>query len=72
MKSVWLALTLSALTFPTLAHANMSQDDVLRSLDDRYEQTADIAQKIWDWSELGYQEEKSSRLLKFIPSSTIK
>jgi len=33
-------------------------------IDARYDQTANIARKIWEWAEVGYQEEKSSSLLK--------
>lgn len=28
------------------------------------DRTAEVAQKLWDWAELGYQEERSSRLLQ--------
>jgi aminobenzoyl-glutamate utilization protein B len=37
---------------------------LLDTIDGRYDQTADIARKIWEWGEVGYQEEKASGLLK--------
>lgn len=49
------------------AHANdinTAREDVLNEIDSRYEQTADIARKIWEWAELGYQEDKGSALLQ--------
>ncbi len=33
-------------------------------LDGRYDQTADIAQQLWDFAEVGYQEERSTQLLQ--------
>lgn len=64
MKSLLLPLALSLTALPGIASANMSERDVLASIDARYDQTANIAKKIWDWSEVGYQEEKSSKLLQ--------
>jgi len=37
---------------------------VIDAVEARYEETADIARKIWEWGEVGYQEERSSALLK--------
>ena len=39
-------------------------DKVQQSLKDKKEQYGDIAHQIWEWAELGYQEEKSSTLLQ--------
>lgn len=64
MKSLLLPLALTFAALPGIATANMSEADVLASIEARYDQTADIAKKIWDWSEVGYQEEKSSGLLQ--------
>ncbi|NNC37010.1 MAG: amidohydrolase [Hyphomonadaceae bacterium] len=62
ITTLCLSLALSA---PALAHdKDADHADVLDQIDRRYEQTADIARKIWEWSEVGYQEEKSSGLLK--------
>jgi len=33
-------------------------------VESRYEETASVAQSLWDWAEVGYQEEKSSKLLR--------
>ncbi|MEM8773052.1 MAG: amidohydrolase [Pseudomonadota bacterium] len=38
--------------------------DVMTRIDSRYDQTADIARKLWEWAEVGYQEERSSKLLQ--------
>ncbi|MEO1336971.1 MAG: hypothetical protein AAFV29_15095, partial [Myxococcota bacterium] len=37
---------------------------VLAFVDGRYAQTAAMAQQLWKWAELGYQETKSSKLLQ--------
>ncbi len=57
-------LLLSALIFgfaPLTAQAQ--HEDLISRIDDRYDQTAEIARKLWEWAEVGYQEEQSSRLL---------
>ena len=41
-----------------------SDEAVMTRIDGRYDQTADIAQKLWEWAEVGYQEERSSALLQ--------
>jgi len=50
------------------AHSSAEYDaqqlDVISQIDSNYDRTADIARKIWEWSEVGYQEEKASKLLK--------
>ncbi|MBT8473167.1 MAG: amidohydrolase [Marinicaulis sp.] len=51
-----------AIFFSTAASAQ--NEDVLSRIDGRYDQTADIARKLWEWAEVGYQETKSSGLLK--------
>ena len=38
--------------------------DVLVYVDSRYEQTATLARKLWEFAEVGYQEVKSSALIK--------
>lgn len=61
-----LTLVLALLATPTAAHAEDSEarSEILAGIDERYDQTADTARKIWEWAEVGYQEEKSSGLLK--------
>lgn len=58
-------LCLSATAFlllPVLAAAQTF--DVRSFVDERYNETARIAQSLWDYAEVGYQEEKSSALLQ--------
>ncbi len=56
-----LAATLFAL--PVCAGA-AEADDVMRFVDSRYEQTAALARDLWEFAEVGYQEVKSSALIK--------
>lgn len=42
---------------------NAQHEAIMSRIDDRYDQTADIARKLWEWAEVGYQEEKSAGLL---------
>ena len=67
MKATYLLLSLGfTLALPVMASAHDKRSDyadVLDAIDSRYEQTADIARKIWEWGEVGYQEEKASGLL---------
>ena len=55
------AVCVSALSFATNAAA---QIDILQFLDARYSATAEMASTLWDYAEVGYQEEKSSALLQ--------
>ena len=41
-----------------------AQEDVMNQLDARSGEYADIALQIWDWAEMGYQEEQSAALLQ--------
>lgn len=52
--------------FPYCSYAinPIDQKNTLHFLDQRYEQTANIAKALWDYAEVGYQEEQSSRLLQ--------
>ena len=56
------AALLIALVIPFAASAQ--ETDVARFLDSRYDQTARIAKTLWEYAEVGYQEEKSSALLQ--------
>jgi aminobenzoyl-glutamate utilization protein B len=60
MKRLLLSAMLAAA--PVVAHAQ--NEDVMTRIDGRYDQTADIARKLWEWAEVGYQEERSSALLQ--------
>lgn len=51
--------------FVALPHfASAQQQEMMTRIDSRYDQTASIARQIWEWAEVGYQEEKSSALLQ--------
>lgn len=39
-------------------------DAVLSGIDANYDTNSDIARKLWEWAEVGYQEERSSQLLQ--------
>jgi len=56
------ASLLIALTLPLAVVAQ--EPDIAKFVDSRYEETARIAQTLWDYAEVGYQEEKSSALLQ--------
>lgn len=43
--------------------ANAQHEAIMSRIDDRYDLTADIARKLWEWAEVGYQEERSAGLL---------
>ncbi|VAV99667.1 Aminobenzoyl-glutamate utilization protein B [hydrothermal vent metagenome] len=66
MKQI--ACTLSIIGTIAVSAPAIAQDqreaETLAAIDARYDKTADTARKIWEWAELGYQEEKSSGLLK--------
>lgn len=59
MKRMILSAALAVL--PVTAHAQ--NEEVMSRIDGRYDQTANIARQIWEWAEVGYQEEKASGLL---------
>lgn len=65
MKSVLLA---TAFALPGLAHAQALPDAqrsaIVANVDQRAPTLASTAKTIWDWSEVGYQEVKSSNLLQ--------
>ena len=44
--------------------AQKTKVDALKSIDTKADAYGDIALQIWDWAEMGYQEEKSSALLQ--------
>lgn len=58
------------LTFITLlaclsaAHAQPAKEDIIKAIDSKYDAYASMAHKIWEFAEVGYQEEKSSALLQ--------
>jgi len=55
---------LSALIFAAAPFsANAQHDAMMSRIDGRYDETAEIARKLWEWAEVGYQEERSAALL---------
>lgn len=46
------------------AWSDPTAGEVLAGMDADFERTVDISEKLWDWAEVGYQEEKSSGLLQ--------
>lgn len=61
MKRVLLLAT-AMLIAPATARADTAE--ILASIDARSEKSAETARKLWEWAEVGYQEEKSSGLLQ--------
>jgi aminobenzoyl-glutamate utilization protein B len=64
VRSVPLTSTIAALvltTVPELAAQEVGSDRSIEGRAERYEQ---IARQIWEWAEVGYQEEQSSALLQ--------
>jgi aminobenzoyl-glutamate utilization protein B len=57
-------LSIITLLISSVSQAKQSNNELLSWMDGRYENTASMAQKIWDYAELGYLEEQSSALLK--------
>ena len=58
-----LLLALIPFALPLCAGA-ADAGDVMKFLDSRYEQTAGLARDLWEFAEVGYQEVKSSALIK--------
>ena len=59
MKIILICLSLFTWTM-----SQTTKNQFQQSIDDRAEQFETIAKSIWDWAEMGYQEEKSSSLLQ--------
>ena len=63
MKATPWVLTAAAMLFAAQPLAAQSADPIAIA-DAQADRTAEVSQKLWDWAELGYQEEKSSQLLQ--------
>ena len=59
MRIILISLSLFAWTM-----SQTTKNQFQQSIDDRSKEFETIAKSIWDWAELGYQEEKSSSLLQ--------
>lgn len=55
---------LSAVLAICPAFAFAQQEEIMSRIDARYDETASVARQIWEWAEVGYKEERSSRLLQ--------
>lgn len=62
MKSFLLLSAIAAAHMLTPAAADDAE--VLAGIDARYDETASVARQIWEWAEVGYQEENASGLLQ--------
>lgn len=62
-RKTTLLCALIPFAFPVCAAA-AEADDVIKFVDSRYEQTAALARDLWEFAEVGYQEVKSSALIK--------
>jgi len=58
------AVLLATAILVTSTAARAENADILASIEARSEQSAETARKLWEWAEVGYQEEKSSALLQ--------
>ncbi|MBL0742194.1 amidohydrolase [Chryseolinea lacunae] len=58
------ALTTGLLCASLFSFAQKTKPDVAKAIDAKYQTYADVAKKIWDFAEVGYQETKSSALLQ--------
>lgn len=59
-----LPLSLAAEEPAQMSTAPASYNEMISRVDARYDQTASIARQIWEWAEVGYKEERSSKLLQ--------
>ena len=58
-----LLLALISCAMPICAGA-AEAGDIIKFVDSRYEQTSALARDLWEFAEVGYQEVKSSTLIK--------
>src|SRR3954470_11258232 len=59
-----LSILFVAVILAAPAIAQKTKQDVIKSIDSKYDQYSATAKKIWDFAEVGYQEEQSSALLQ--------
>lgn len=66
MRSTGLALLFAmGAVFSAPAQADETETtDILTSIEPSYDRTASVARQLWEWAEVGYQEERSSGLLQ--------
>ena len=59
-----LALSLAAIAIPAHAQEGDVMNDISALIDARSDKAAQNARQLWEWAEVGYQEQKSSGLLQ--------
>lgn len=67
LKKLAVGASLFAMSLTAVGGAtanDITPDDVIKQIQDQYQQTASIAQRLWDLAEVGYQETESSALLQ--------
>ena len=66
MHRSFLFAALSILPAAAFAPTTAFADDaaIIADVDARYDETAFVARQLWEWAEVGYQEERSSQLLQ--------
>ena len=64
MRTTTLTRLATAIALLSITATAAAQLDVQQFLDARYSQTTEIAKTLWEYAEVGYQEEKSSTLLQ--------
>ena len=65
MKRIFLSkLLIISLFLFNFCFSQKNKKEIHESIERRTKEYEDIAKSIWNWAELGYQEEKSSALLK--------
>ena len=55
---------LTLLIISAVSYGQLGKKNIQESIEQRAKDYENIAKSIWGWAELGYQEEKSSALLK--------
>ena len=61
MKTV---LTIGFVFLLSITLSAQSKEQAMKNIEDRQKEYAEVAMKIWEWAEVGYQEERSSALLQ--------
>lgn len=61
MKRFLITVLTAAIISPTFSQKE--KNEIIKNLDQQFDKYAGIASQIWEWAEVGYQEERSSALL---------
>lgn len=63
-NAAFLTALASAVTFAAAPPVSAETFDAVAAVDAQYDRTARVARQLWEWSEVGYQETRSSALLQ--------